>query len=305
MTSAIYNGQNQHNLPAVARSRSLNRYDSSDSLLTMYMKEVNTFPTLSKEDEMEMAVRYAETGDANIANELMKSNLRFVVKIAMSYRNYGLSMMDIIAEGNLGLMHAIKKFHPSTGYRLTTYAMWWIKAYIHEFILKSWSIVKIGTTKLQRKIFFSLSKIKKHIGIIDGSLSSSKNKVESYFGDQAKEVIEIEQRIYNSDTSLNKPVSQDGDSLEMINVISGFEPTPEDVFLISHESKRKKDILYKAMSILSERELEIFNRRIISDDKARLEDLSIELKISKERVRQIEESIMDKLKKYALSESQA
>ena len=269
-----------------------------DSILAKYIKEVNNIPSLDKEAEFILAEEFARTGDIVIANKLIKSQLKTVVRLAFGYKNYGISMMDIIAEGNLGLMHAIKKFHPETGYRLSTYASWWIKAYINDFILKSWSLVKIGTTKLQKRLFFNLAKIKRRLGVASHmSLSGENAKLAAdSVGASVEEFNEMDIRITNPDISLNKT---DEDGFEFGDSLDSGVKNPEQRLIIASEKQQKMSVIKAALEKLNERERLIFYSRYINENKATLHDLSQKLGISKERIRQIEENVLNKIKAYA------
>ncbi len=268
-----------------------------NSILSNYIKEVNAIKTLDRETELYLAQEFIKTGDIAIANQLIKSQLRNVIRVAFSYKNYGISMMDMITEGNLGLMHAIKKFHPEVGCRLSTYATWWIKAYITDFIIRSWSLVKIGTTKLQKRLFFNLAKIKRKLGnLSSASLNGNNLKMAAdYAGLSPEEFTEMDIRITTPDLSLNQS-NEDGN--ELGDIILNDTQNPEQLFVITTEKERKSLLLKKALSKLDEREQIIFYQRYISDPKITLHDLSERFGVSKERIRQIEERCLEKIKSY-------
>lgn len=266
-----------------------------------YIREVNKIPLLTDEEE----VRYAklkDEGDLNAAKMLVSSHLRLVVKIAHKYVNYGLSMMDLISEGNIGLMRAVKTFDHSTGYRLSTYAMWWIKACIQDYVLKMWSIVKIGTTVSQKKLFFNLRKIKNKILSVAGGRKELNNSDVEYISKtlnvRPQDVIDMDSRLTRHDTSLNrKPVGSDSD-LEVMDLLPAKTPK-QDVIVDARRSKAKNHkILVEAMGNLSERERDIINMRYLADKTLTLADLSAKYNISGERVRQIEVKALEKIKKY-------
>ncbi|CAF1661864.1 unnamed protein product [Rotaria magnacalcarata] len=276
---------------------SVNNIKSKDLILEKYIKEVNIIKPLGREEEFLLANEFILTGDIAVANQLIKSQLRSVVRIAFNYKNYGISMMDMIAEGNLGLMHAVKKFHPDMGYRLSTYATWWIKAYITDFILRSWSIVKIGTTKLQKRLFFNLSKIKRRLGFAYNSALNGENikLAAEYSGLSDREFTEMDIRITSPDISLNKASE---DNLEFGDTIPSDLQNPEQVLMKNDEKKRRMIMVKNALTQLNEREKEIFYQRYIVEPKATLHDLSQKFGISKERIRQIEERCLEKIKLY-------
>ena len=275
---------------------------NADSILSKYIKEVNNIKPFDKETELLLATEFAKTGNIDIANQLIKSQLKNVVRISFAYKNYGISMMDVIAEGNAGLMHAIKKFNPESGFRLSTYASWWVKAYINDFILQSWSLVKIGTTSLQKRIFFNLAKIKKRLGLsAEMSLNGQNAKLAAeYVGSTVEEFAEIDIRVSSPDISLNKAISSDGDSIEFGDTIQSDLKNPEELAIITDEKTTRITILNNAIATLNEREKIIFCGRNLAEPKLTLDDLSIKFNLSKERIRQIEEKCFDKIKRYTL-----
>jgi RNA polymerase sigma-32 factor len=268
-----------------------------------YLQEINRIPSLSHEEEFMLAKAYIENQDLNAAHRLVTSHLKLVAKIAIGFRNYGIPTSELISEGNLGLMHAVKKFNPELGFRLSTYAMWWIKAAIQEYILKSWSLVKIGTTAAQKKLFFSLNKIKNKIRnsksreIIDEDYQDIANDL----GVQKSEVIEMDKRLSRSDISLNSPSSSDDESSsELIEYIPETRPSHEIVLSNREEISARRELLLKALKELNERELIVIQERRLKDSPSTLEDLSVRFGISKERVRQIENKAFEKIQKYIL-----
>ena len=274
---------------------------SEDGTLHRYMQEIAKFPFLTKEEEYKYAVKYHEEGDREAAKILIQSHLRLVVKIATTYRNYGLPLIDLISEGNLGLMRVVKKFDIKKGYRLSTYAMLWIKANIQEYILKSWSLVKIGTTVAQKKIFFNLRKIKNKITAITGStelLPDHIKKISNDLNVKESEIIEINQR-FSKDTSLNQILGDD-DGIEMQETLKSNDPDQETIIIDHQEESRRKHAITEAMKLLNEREKNIVESRYFGENKITLEELSKIYKISKERVRQIEEAAFKKIKKFLI-----
>lgn len=268
-----------------------------------YLKDINRIPSLTPEEEFMLAKAYLETQDLKAAHRLVTSHLKLVAKIALGFRNYGIPTSELISEGNIGLMHAVKKFNPDLGYRLSTYAMWWIKAAIQEYILKSWSLVKIGTTTAQKKLFFSLNKIKNRIrnsnarDIVDEDYTV----IADHLGVDRAEVIEMDNRLSRSDISLNTPSSMDdSQSSELIEYIPESRPTQEYTLAARQEATSRKEMLLLALNQLNERELLIIQERKLKDTPATLEDLSQKLGISKERVRQIENKAFEKIQKFML-----
>lgn len=267
-----------------------------------YLREVNAIASLSQEEEFLLAKNYLEQNDLEAAHRLVMSHLKLVAKIAMRYRNYGLPVAELVSEGNIGLMHAVKKYNPDLGYRLSTYAMWWIKASIQEYVLKSWSLVKIGTTAAQKKLFFSLGKIKHRISNTYGRSVNQSDypEIAEELGVSTEEVLEMNLRLSGPDVSLNRTFGDDPDNGEMIDLLPETKPSQE-LILLNHENMRnKKLILIDALKTLSEREAQILSARRLSDSPLTLEELSSEYKISKERVRQIENRAFEKVQLYVL-----
>lgn len=270
----------------------------SDSGLARYLQEIKKFPMLDADEEYMLAQRYKAREDKLAAHKLVTSHLRLVAKIAIGYRGYGLPMSDLIAEGNVGLMQAVKKFDPEKGFRLSTYAMWWIKASIQEFVLKSWSLVKIGTTAAQKKLFFNLRRLKGKIqSADDGSLTPEQvNDIAKRLDVNESDVRSMEQRMLSSDQSLNAIVRRDGESTdEWQDFLTDETPTAEAQLVEEDEYSKRKALLVQAMEKLNDRERDIIQARRLSDDPLTLEDLSYKYKISRERVRQIESRAMEKL----------
>lgn len=274
----------------------------SEQGLVSYIKEISQYKILSAEEEYALAKRVSEEQDAEAAHTLITSHLRLVVKIAMGMRNYGLSMMDMIAEGNIGLMHSVKKFNPDLGHRLSTYAMWWIKASIQEYIVKSWSLVKIGTTAAQKKLFFSLNKAKNKIREIHkGKDYNETVELAQELDVSARDVVEMEQRM-SKDISLNAPVnSADEGSITLLDTVQDSKTSHEEILSEDSELSSRRAIFLKAMDQLNERERYIVSARNLADSSETLEDLSQKFGISRERVRQIEARAMEKIKEYCRS----
>jgi RNA polymerase sigma-32 factor len=271
---------------------------TGDTTLAGYMSQISKFPYLTQDEEQDLAKKWCEDGDIKAAHKLVTSHLRLVVKIATSFKNYGLPMMDMVAEGNIGLMQAVKKFDHNKGFRLSTYAMWWIKASIQEYVLHSWSLVKIGTTAAQKKLFFNLRKMKNRLDKVDNNtLSPSEVKqIASDLDVPEREVMDMDYRLTQSDQSLNAPaLNYEEDSGEMIDFVANEEESHELVLAASQDLDYRKTLLFKAMENLNERERDIITQRRMSEPAVTLEDLSQKYDISRERVRQIENRAMEKL----------
>jgi len=276
---------------------------ASDRGLSAYMQEIKRFPILEKEEEFMLAKRLEEHDDTDAAHMLVTSHLRLVAKIAMGYRFYGLPVSDLISEGNIGLMRAVKKFDPDRGFRLATYAMWWIKAAINEYVLNSWSLVKVGTVAAQKKLFFNLRKLKAKLDIYDdGDLSlEAADQIASTLDVSRQDVINMNGRLSRSDASLNFPVGEDGD-LDRLDLLVSDTPDQESVFADEEERQVGNALLRDALATLNAREQHIIAERRLADDPRTLEDLGEEYGISRERVRQIENRAFEKLQK-AVSEA--
>ncbi len=272
------------------------------SALALYMHRINRFPLLTKEEEYELAVRLREHNDIEAAHKLVVSNLRFVVKIAYEYADYGLKLMDLIQEGNIGLMQAVKKFDPYKGFRLISYAVWWIRAYIQNFIIKSWSLVKIGTTQAQKKLFYKMGQAKKALGI-DAPTDEDINAIARRLDVKDVEVREMNERLSGRDLSLNNTVKDD-DVATYIDFIAE-EPTQETFLIDEEEKSRLKEDITDALSVLNEKESYIVRHRIMSAKPKTLAEIADTFKISRERVRQIEEGALKKLKRVPAIEKWA
>ena len=267
--------------------------------LSRYFREVWSFPMLEKEEEQMLAVRWRDKGDTESAHKLVTSHLRLVAKIAMKYRGYGLPVADLVSEGNIGLMKAVKKFDPGLGFRLSTYAMWWIRASITEYILKSWSMVKLGTVASQKKLFFSLRNLKGRLNILDsGELTPDQaQQLSDTMGVSADEITHMNRRLSTRDLSLNAPLSNDEEGIEFQDTLVDNSPSPESRFAEAEELGHRSAILRKALKALPERERHIFTERRLKDDPKTLEELGKEYGISRERIRQLEVRAFDKVQK--------
>ncbi len=267
--------------------------------LSRYFREVWSFPMLEKEEEQMLAVRWRDKGDTEAAHKLVTSHLRLVAKIAMKYRGYGLPVADLVSEGNIGLMKAVKKFDPGLGFRLSTYAMWWIRASITEYVLKSWSMVKLGTVASQKKLFFSLRNLKGRLNILDsGELTPDQaQQLSDTMGVSADEITYMNRRLSTRDLSLNAPLSNDEEGIEFQDTLVDNSPSPESRFAEAEELGHRSAILRQALKALPERERHIFTERRLKDDPKTLEELGKEYGISRERIRQLEVRAFDKVQK--------
>jgi len=277
--------------------------------LSRYLSEIRKFPLLQPEEEYMLAKRWREHEDPDAAKKLVTSHLRLVAKIAMGYRGYGLPISEIVAEGNVGLMQAVKRFEPDRGFRLATYAMWWIRAAIQEYILRSWSLVKIGTTAAQKKLFFNLRKAKTNINALEeGDLTPEHlADLADKLGVSEQEVVNMNRRLSAPDSSLNAPLKSDGES-EWQDWLADDTLDQETRMAESEELDERKGLLAAALGELTEREREILQARRLRDDPATLEELSQKYGVSRERVRQIEVRAFDKLQaqmKRALSDKRS
>ncbi|MBT5430242.1 MAG: RNA polymerase sigma factor RpoH [Rhodospirillaceae bacterium] len=272
----------------------------ADSGLSSYLNQIKLFPVLTLDQEFMLAERYIKYNDKEAAHELVTSHLRLVAKIALRYRGYGLPVSDLISEGNIGLMKAVKKFQPELGFRLSTYAMWWIKASVTEYVLKSWSMVKMGTMAAQKKLFFSLRKAKEKLNLINSNdIDFESAKVLSeQFNLSEQDIVNMNSRMTIRDQSLNMPVNRDGDgSIEMQDLLVDESPSPESVVANKEEASVRHGMLAKALDKLSERERHIFTERRLKDDPLTLEKLGEGYGISRERVRQLENRAFGKVEK--------
>ena len=275
---------------------------SSEGNLSRYLQEIRKFPMLEPEQEFMLAKSWREHGDTEAAHKLVTSHLRLVAKIAMGYRGYGLPIGEVISEGNVGLMQAVKKFEPERGFRLATYAMWWIKASIQEYILRSWSLVKMGTTANQKKLFFNLRKAKSKISALnEGDLRPDQVQViAKRLGVTEQDVVDMNRRL-GGDASLNAPIREDGDSGEWQDWLADNSESQETIMAEHEELDNRRKALGSALEVLNERERRIFEARRLADDPITLEDLAAEFGVSRERVRQIEVRAFEKVQKAVKS----
>ena len=280
-----------YNLPAL----------SNEGGLSAYLAQIKKFPMLAAEEEYMLAKNWRTTGNIKSAEKLVTSHLRLVAKIAMGYRGYGLPVNEMISEGNVGLMQAVKKFKPEKGFRLATYAMWWIKASIQEYIMRSWSLVKIGTTTAQKKLFFNLKKIKNQIAPkSEGDLKDEHvTEIANKLSVSKHEVVSMNRRLSGKELSLNSPIKGEGGD-EWQDWIEDKGLDHELKFAQQEEMKQRKNLLTDSIKILNDREKEIIYARRLNDEPTTLEDLSKKYKISRERVRQIENKAFEKLQKHMI-----
>jgi len=277
-------------LPAIA---------AGETGLSHYLSEIRKFPMLAPDEEYMLAKRYKEHGDRDAAHRLVTSHLRLVAKIAMGYRGYGLPIGEVISEGNVGLMQAVKRFEPEKGFRLATYAMWWIKASIQEYILRSWSLVKLGTTASQKRLFFNLRKVKGQIQALDeGDLRPEQvAQIATRLGGTEQDVVSMNRRL-SGDTSLNAPLRSDGETgAEWQDWLVDESPDQEERLAESEELDNRRQLLKDAMDVLNDRERRIFEARRLAEDPITLEELSSEFGVSRERVRQIEVRAFEKVQR--------
>ncbi len=270
--------------------------------LSVYLAQIKKFPMLDAEEEYMLAKNWKENGSLKSAHKLVTSHLRLVAKIAMGYRGYGLPVNELISEGNLGLMQAVKKFDPDKGFRLATYAMWWIKAAIQEYVLRSWSLVKMGTTSAQKKLFFNLKKIKSQIAPEqEGDLKDEQVKeISKRLDVDSNEVINMNRRMMGQEKSLNSPIKS-GETDEWQDWLADERLDQELIISQKQEYDEKRDLLKSAMKILNEREKEIINARRLIENPETLDELSKKYKISRERIRQIETKAFEKLQKSMIN----
>jgi RNA polymerase sigma-32 factor len=278
------------NLPAPSPEQGLNRY----------MQEIRKFPLLEPEEEYMLAKRWVDHEDTEAAHKMVTSHLRLAAKIAMGYRGYGLPQAEVISEANVGLMQAVKRFDPEKGFRLATYAMWWIRASIQEYILRSWSLVKLGTTSAQKKLFFNLRKAKARIGALEEGDMRPENveRIAHDLGVTQDEVISMNQRLSGSDASLNATVGQEGEgSMQWQDWLEDESANQAEDYAEKDELDARRELLAEAMDVLNEREKDILMQRRLADETVTLEDLSGKYDVSRERIRQIEVRAFEKLQK--------
>ena len=279
----------RNNLPSIT---------AGEAGLNRYLDEIRKFPMLEPQQEYMLAKRYAEHGDRVAAHKLVTSHLRLVAKIAMGYRGYGLPISEVVSEGNVGLMQAVKRFEPEKGFRLATYAMWWIKASIQEYILRSWSLVKMGTTANQKKLFFNLRKAKSKISALEeGDMHPDQVKlIAKRLGVTEQDVVDMNRRL-GGDASLNSPIRDDGDPGEWQDWLVDTSPNAEAIIAESEEYDHRRGALNGALGVLNARERRIFEARRLEEEPMTLEDLAAEFGVSRERVRQIEVRAFEKVQK--------
>ncbi|HUD28584.1 MAG TPA: RNA polymerase sigma factor RpoH [Novosphingobium sp.] len=283
------NNRNLASVPALGGEQSLNRY----------LSEIRKFPVLAPEQEYMLAKRYSEHEDPAAAAQLVTSHLRLVAKIAMGYRGYGLPVSELISEGNIGLMQGVKKFEPERGFRLATYAMWWIKASIQEYILRSWSLVKMGTTAAQKKLFFNLRRMKKNLDAYEDTDLHPDDvaKIATTLGVSQTEVVNMNRRMMmGGDASLNVSLREEGEG-QWMDILQDDRPLQDETVADAEEATVRHDMLVEAMGSLNERERDILMERRLTEDPKTLEELSQVYSVSRERVRQIEVRAFEKLQK--------
>ena len=278
---------------------------SNEGGLGLYLEQIKKFPMLDAEEEYMLAKNWKTKGNIKSAEKLVTSHLRLVAKIAMRYKGYGLPLNEMISEGNIGLMQAVKKFEPEKGFRLATYAMWWIKASIQEYILRSWSLVKIGTTTAQKKLFFNLKKLKNQIAPkSEGDLKDEHVKnIANRLNVNEEEVVSMNRRLSGKEHSLKSPIGEDGD--EWQDWLVDKEMDQELKFSQQEEMKQRKELLQDSVKILNKREKDILYSRRLAEEPETLEDLSKKFKISRERIRQIENKAFEKLQKHMLNSAKS
>ena len=279
---------------------------SGEGSLSLYLTQIKKFPMLEAEEEYMLAKNWREKGNLKSAHKLVTSHLRLVAKIAMGYKGYGLPVTELISEGNIGLMQAVKKFDPEKGFRLATYAMWWIKASIQEYVLRSWSLVKMGTTAAQKKLFFNLKKMKQQIAPHEESdlKNEQVKEISERLGVKTDEVVSMNRRMMGQEKSLNEPIKS-GEKSEWQDWIADDNMDQELMISQKQELEEKKSLLNDSMKILNEREKEILIERKLSESPKTLEKLSKKYKISRERIRQIETKAFEKLQKVMLNSSKS
>ncbi|KJV55787.1 alternative sigma factor RpoH [Orientia chuto str. Dubai] len=280
---------------------------ASDNGFYTYLLKINKIPSLTAEEEYMLAKSYLEQNDIEAVHLLVKSHLKLVAKIALSYRGYGLPVVDLVSEGNLGLLQAVKRYNPNLGFRLSTYAIWWIKAAIQDYILRSWSLVKLGTTAAQKKLFFNLGKIKDKITKLHARAvnSSDYKQISDESGVSIADVSEVNKRLSNADLSLNTPVGyHEDDTTELIELVQEHRPNQEVILANWQDFNSKKEVLKNALQTLTPRELYIIRARKLQEKPDTLEKLSLHFNISKERIRQIENKAFEKLQLYVMNVKQ-
>jgi RNA polymerase sigma-32 factor len=263
--------------------------------LQAYLLQINQFPLLTQEEEFKLAARYRKYNDIEAAHKLITSNLKFVVKVAFEYKSYGVKIQDLVQEGNIGLMMAVKKFNPYKGYRFISYAIWWIRAYIQNFIIKTWSLVKIGTTQAQKKLFYKIGKVRKALES-DGAGEKKYERLAKDLDVTKGDIIEMEQRMAARDLSLDAPFDE-GQELTHLELLRETSPDQEEAIAQEEEKKMRQFEVQNAMKHLNEKEVYVIRNRVMADEPLTLQQIGTHLKLSRERVRQIESEALKKLKK--------
>lgn len=266
--------------------------------ISLYIKEISNYPVLTPEEERSLAIKYYETKDIEAAKKLVTSNLRFVVKVAYEYLSYGMSLLDLIQEGNLGLMMAVKKFDPYKNYRLISYAIWWIRAYIQNYIMNNYSLVKVGTTQNQRKLFYTLPKVKKELMLKNQDMEQTKEEIAKMLDVTPLEIDEMELRLSSRDFSLEYAGLDGEEKRTLLEKIPDTRPDFTELLEEEDEARHQKELISNALNKLSEKEKFVIENRILKDEPLTLQAVGEQLGITRERVRQIEESALKKLKKY-------
>jgi len=283
--------------------------DISEGSLSSYLEKIKKYPMLEAEEEYMLAKSWKERGNLKAAHKLVTSHLRLVAKVAMGYRGYGLPVSELVSEGNIGLMQAVRKFDPDKGFRLATYAIWWVKAAMQEYIIRSWSLVKMGTTTAQKKLFFNLKKIRNQISpLSQGDLKKEHvNEISKRLDVKKEEVVSMNRRMQGTDKSLNTPIYNINgeESEDWQDWIVDKNLDQELLLSQKQEMEKRKKLMNNSLSILNEREKEILNARRLSEEKVTLDDLSKKYKISRERIRQIESNAFEKLQKAMLNSSKS
>ena len=275
---------------------------SPDGGLRRYMQEIQKFPILTADDEYMLAKRWTEYGDYEAAHKLVTSHLRLVAKIASGYRGYGLPIAELIAEGNIGLMQAVKKFEPEKGFRLSTYAMWWIRASIQEFVLRSWSLVKMGSSAAQKRLFFNLKKMRKRLKTVDDGKTLTPQEIRIIAEEldvNEQDVIDMDQRMGATDKNLNARVGTDGET-EWMDMLADPSESHETTLAEHEDFQQKRTLMMKALASLNDRERDIIVARRLNEDELTLEELSKRFSISRERVRQIESRALEKMTQFVM-----
>ena len=263
--------------------------------LETYLAQINQFPLLNQEEEFKLAVRYRKYNDIEAAHKLITSNLRFVVKVAFEYKSYGAKILDLVQEGNIGLMMAVKKFNPYKGYRFISYAIWWIRAYIQNFIIKTWSLVKIGTTQAQKKLFYKIGKVRKALEA-NGEKDRKYELLARDLDVTKEDIVEMEQRMSSRDLSLDAPFDE-SQELTHLELLKEESPNQEEAIAQEEEKKIREHEVQSAMKRLNEKEVYVLQNRIMAEDPLTLQQIGDHLKLSRERVRQIESEALKKLKR--------